>query len=142
MQNLPTTYLLEISRQFAFLGAFLGGFAATFLVTLLGVHANRRSTGWAVGCAAVAAICFVVSAVTAVSITIVLHPAVPANVSAGASVNAGRVISTLGFGLGVYALLAAVGLSGWTRSRRVGLVTSVCAGLGAVLVSWALTGFR
>ena len=141
MQALTDAYLLELSRQLAFLGAFLGGFAATFLVTVLVSHAPRRVAGWVVGAAAVAACAFVVSVVASVMLTTVLHPDVPANVRAHASVGTGRVVNSLSFGLGVFALLAAVGLSGWLRSRRTGLVTGSAAVVALILVAWALAGF-
>ena len=38
-------------------------------------------------------------------------------------------------------LLAAVGLSGWLRSRRTGLVTGSAAVVALILVAWALAGF-
>lgn len=141
MQTLPAEYLAEIARQFSFLSAFLGGFAATFFVTLLVADSPKRSTGWSLGCAAFAASSFVVAAVSFVMITVVLNPEVPANVSSGSSIDHARVVGILGFGLGVYALLASVGISGWIRSRRLGLVTSASAGVGLILVSWAFVGF-
>lgn len=48
MQPLTDSYLVEIARQMAFLGAFLGGFAATFLATLLVVDSAKRIAGWVV----------------------------------------------------------------------------------------------
>jgi hypothetical protein len=133
---------MEISRQLAFLGAFLGGFAATFLATLLVVDSSRRVADWVIGSAAAAACSFVVAVIASVTLTVVLHPEAPANVSASASIGAARVIATLGFGVGIYALLASVGLSGWIRSRRTGLGTSAAAAVGLVLASWGLAGFR
>lgn len=141
VQALPSDYLLEIARQLAFLSAFLGGFAATFLATLLVAGPADRMAGWTIGSAATAACAFIVAVIVSVTLTIVLHPSVPANVVAGSSVNAARVASTLSFGVGVYALLLSVGLSGWIRSPRSGRVTSLAAGIGIALVSWALAGF-
>ena len=71
----------------------------------------------------------------------VLHPDVPAGVRAGSSLDTARVVCVLGFGLGVVALLVSVGLSGWIRSRRSGIVTSTVAGIGLILVCWAMAGF-
>lgn len=141
MQSLPSSYLAEMARQVAFISAFLGGFAATFLATLLVANPTRKSADWSIGCSAVAASCFVVAVIASVTQTVVLHPDAPANVTAGSSIDTARIVGTLGFGFGVYALLGSVGVSGWIRSRRMGLVTSVAAGAGAILVSWALVGF-
>jgi len=141
MQTLPPEYLSELARQFSFLSAFLGGFAATFFVTLLVADSPKRCADWSLRCAATATSSFVVSAVSFVMLLMVLNPEVPANVRSASSIDHARVVGFLGFMLGVYALLASVGISGWIRSRRLGLVTSISAGVGVVLVSWAAVGF-
>ncbi len=141
MQTLPSSYLMEMAKQLAFLSAFLGGFAATFLATLLVAGSEKKIADWSIGSAAVSASGFVVSVIASVMITVVLHPDVPGNVAAGVSVNGARIISALSFGLGVYALLLSVGLCGWVRSRRLGMITSIAAGVGILLVSWAFIGF-
>lgn len=142
MQSLPDSYLVEIARQLAFLSAFLGGFAATFLATLLVVASSKRIVGWVIGTAATAACSFVVAVIASVMLTIVLHPDVPANVSSASSAEIARIISMLGFTIGVIVLLVSVGLSGWIRSRQSGIVTSVVSFISLVLVSWALGGFK
>ena len=141
MQTLSNSYLAEISRQLAFLSAFLGGFSATFLATLLVVASSKRVADWVVGSAATAACSFVVAVVASVMLTIVLHPDVPSNVASGSSIGTARIVSTLGFGIGVIALLVSVGLSGWVRSRQSGIATSVVSFISLVLVLWALGGF-
>jgi len=105
MQILSNAYLAEISRQLAFLSAFLGGFSATFLATLLVLTSSKRITDWVVGSAAVAACSFVVAVIASVMLTVVLHPEVPSNVESSASIDTARIVSTLGLGIGVIALL-------------------------------------
>lgn len=141
MQTLSNSYLAEISHQIAFLSAFLGGFSATFMATLLVVASSKRIAGWVVGSAATAACSFVVGAVASVTLTIGLHPDAPSNIAIGASSGTARIVSTLGFGIGVIALLTSVGLSGWIRSRQTGIATSAVSSISLVLVLWALGGF-
>ena len=141
MQPLSETYLVDLARQLAFLGAFLGGFAATFLATLLLVAPARRLAGWVVGSSAFAACSFVVTVVASVTMTTVLHPEAPRRVAAGASADVARLVSSGSFGLGVMALLVGVGLSGWLRSRNTGIATSIMALGSLILVIWATAGF-
>jgi len=141
VQALSSSYLSEISRQLAFLGTFLGGFSATFLATLLVPGSSKRVAGWVIGSAAMASCSFVVSVIASVMLTIVLHPDVPSNVAGGASVGIARIVSAVGFGIGVMALLVSVGLSGWVRSRQTGIVTSAASLTSLVLVLWAMGGF-
>jgi hypothetical protein len=91
--------------------------------------------GWAAGAAAVAAAAFVVAVVAATMLVTELHPGAPAAVARRGQTGPARLTSVLTFGVGIYALLASLGLSGWARSRRLGLVTSVAAGAAAALVT-------
>ena len=141
MQELPAAYLGEIARQIAFVGAFLGGFAATFLATLLVAATPKRVTSWVIGAAAVASCAFIVAVIASVSLTTVSHPETPEIVRQNTAVDVARIVSTLGFGIGISALLVSVGLSGWIRSRRAGVVTSTIAGISLLVVGWAMTGF-
>lgn len=140
MQTLPLDYLAEIARQIAFLSAFLGGFAATFLATMLAGNSPKRVAGWTIGCIAFSASGFVIAVIASVMLAVVLNPNAPSNVATGSSVAHARVISTLAFALGIYALLLGLGISGWIRSRRTGIATSLAAILGGVVVTWALAG--
>jgi hypothetical protein len=141
MQPLAPEYLAEIGRQLAALSAFLGGFAAAFLGTLLALQSPRRQVGWAAGAAAVAAAAFTVAVVAATMLAVVLHPAAPGVRNRAAEAGVARVITGLAFFVGLYALLAALGLSGWARSRRLGLVTGSVAGVAAVIATWAVVSF-
>jgi len=142
LQTLPTTYLLEISRQLAFLGAFLGGFASTFYVTLLGVPTEHKAAAWALRLSALSACSLIVSVTASVMLTVTLHPDAPASVQAASSLVSARVVSSMGFGVGILALLASLGTSGFMKSRRIGLATSLFSSLGIALVLWGMTGFR
>ena len=48
------------------------------------------------------------------------------------------IVGGVGFGLGVDSLLACVGSSAWMRSRRLGFVPLVSAGMALILVSCVL----
>lgn len=130
-------YLSDIAAQTGGLSAFLGGFAATFLGTLLAMRARGRVGAVAIGCAAISSIAFIVAFIVAVvgstAVVAGLHPEGP---RAGATNMGGpQVVMTLAFLLGLYALLGAIGLSGWTRSRAAGLTTGIAAAIGVLLVT-------
>jgi len=141
MQGLAPEYLAEIAKQIAFLGAFLGGFSAAFLGSLLVGSSERRATTWATVSAAAAAVSFIVAVVGATTLMMALHPSAPAIVVRGTSLASGRVATVLAFEVGLYALLSAVGASGFLRSRRAGMITLSLAVVGALLATWASLGF-
>ena len=141
MYELAPAYLVELARQTAFLSAFLGGFAGIMLQMLLPTPGRGRLVATAAGCAATAGTAFIVALTASTMITAVLHPDAPAYVADSGGVATARIVSAGMFLLGLYALLASLGLSGWIRSKTTGLTTSICAGVGAAFVTWAMFGF-
>ena len=135
MQPLAPEYLAELGRQIATLSAFLGGFAAAFYGTLLMADRSHRIAGWAAGSAAIAAAAFVVAVVAATMLVIALHPGAPRIGARGGQGGFERVVAAVTFFMGIYALLASLGLSGWLRSRRLGIATSLGALVAAGLVT-------
>jgi len=139
MNELAPAYLSALASQVGALSAFLGGFAATFLGTLLALQVKGRTGSLAIGFAVTSSAAFIVAVVASTALVALLHPQAPAAVQAGSAAGP-RAIMSLCFGVGLYALLASLGLSGWTRSRGAGLTTSIAAGLGVVLVTSMLVG--
>lgn len=134
MEALAPAYLSALASQLGSLSAFLGGFAATFLGTLLALGGRGRTASLAIGFAAASSAAFIVCVVASTALVSVLHPLAPATARA-ASPDAARTILTLSFVLGLYALLASLGLSGWSRSKGTGWTTSLAAGVGAALAT-------
>ena len=62
-----------------------------------------------------------------------LHPDGPAGRVGSAGF--AQIVMSIGFVLGLYALLISLGLSGWSRSKGTGWTTSIAAALGVVLVT-------
>lgn len=124
----------EIARQLASVSAFLGGFAATFLGILLQSNSPRRHVGWAAGAAAVASASFMIAVITGTLIGLAVAPSAPQGFAAPEFLPWARRILITSFGLGIYANLLSLGLSGWIRSRSLGMVTSTAALLAGALV--------
>jgi len=140
MEPLAPDDLLELGRQMAFLSAFLGGFAATFLATLLPHAPGRRSACWTVAASALSAVAFVVAVLAGTMLSVTLHPHAPAHVTSPGALERARLLGVVSFLVGIFALLTAVGCSGWIRSRRAGLFTSLTAAVGAVCALAILAG--
>lgn len=139
-ETLSPAYLTALASQIGFLSAFLGGFAATFVATILQAEKPGRVAGWAMGLAAVAATAFVVAAVASTTLVAGSHPEAPASAALSDGLVRARIVSALGFALGAYLLLGAIGCSGWLRSRAVGWTTTIAAGLAGVFVTLSIGG--
>ena len=138
MTELPTSYLEGIANQLIFVSAFLGGFAATFLGELLSSCPRTRAGSLTITLSAAAACSFIVSVLALATLTIQLRPDAPAAFASASRVAGARALGLLGFMAGIYALLGAIGLCGWTRSRPLGLTTSTLALAAAAFCSWAM----
>jgi hypothetical protein len=135
MQSVSAEFLAEMGRQIAFLSAFLGGFAATFLGILLQSPSSRRHVGWAAGAAAVASASFILAVISGTLLAVVLHPGAPPGIAKPTFLPQVRILILITFAFGIYSTLLSLGLSGWIRSRQLGIVTSVAALISAVIVS-------
>src|SRR6188768_269018 len=121
MEPINAEFLAETGRQIAFVSAFLGGFAATFLGILLQSPNSRKHVGWAAGAAAVASASFILAVISGTALALVLHPGAPANVAKATFLPQVRTLILITFASGIYATLLSLGLSGWIRSRALGL---------------------
>ncbi|RYF90386.1 MAG: hypothetical protein EON95_17065, partial [Caulobacteraceae bacterium] len=119
MNSLSPVYLSALAAQLGSLSAFLGGFAATFLGTLLALGGRGRTVSLAIGFAAASSAAFIVCVMASTALISVLHPQAPPAVQAAATGGV-RVLLTLSFVTGLYALLAGLSLSGWARSKGAG----------------------
>lgn len=132
--ELDPAYLSTLAQNFGFLGAFLGGVSATVCVTLLTLTQPSNPSRWAVGLAALAAEGFIVTAALSMTVVAQSHPQAPAFIARQAS-SFERLGLVFAFTIGVYSLLAAIGVSGWIRSRVLGMCMTAIALAAAIPIT-------
>ena len=139
MVELTSGYVIAVAEQLSFVSAFLGGISATILVTIVVFTSPKKSASWIVSASALAACSLLIAVVASWRLTILLHPELPISVES-------TIVQVLwhgmlvGYGLGFLSLLVSIGLSGWLRSKKSGLITSCIAAI-AVLFFVAATPF-
>ena len=125
--------------QMAFISAVLGGFSFIFLGTLLTIDSSKRLWAWNMAATAVAAICFIISALGAT------FTAAAVSVSEdGVLLEKFAVLQrpiSLWFLFGVMMLFVSLGLSGWVRSRSTGIITTCVAIVGAIGAAFMMAPF-
>ena len=131
MAELNPRYIVAVAEQLSFVSAFLGGISATILVTIVVFTSKKRSVNWIVSSSALAACSLLVAVVASWRLTILLHPEMPFQVNTG-------IIGVLwnsmliGYVIGFLSLLASIGLSGWLRSKRDGIITTTIATVSVI----------
>src|SRR5690606_29248348 len=120
----------ELFRQIGFINALLGGFAIAFLSQLLTSSAQHRVVNWVVAIITVASACFILSAIGATFSAVVAHRASQGNLPEDLAA-LHKAISLL-FLVGSVFLFAGIGMSGWIRSNRLGIATTVIMSLSLI----------
>lgn len=146
MNNTPES-LADLFRQLAFISALIGGFAFAFLGVLLTAPSRSRIVEWTAGTAMATAASLIVCVIGWTLMASEVITSTPAKASAEeffkVAVGLNRMHSRLSllFILGMFLFLASLGLSGWVRSRSLGIVSTVIALLAAVGLMLTLTPF-
>ncbi|PAP81659.1 hypothetical protein B1759_10190 [Rubrivirga sp. SAORIC476] len=122
----------EAAGQLAFLSAVLGGFSFSILSSLLTAEGPRGLGTALVSSAAIAAAAFLCASIMGTLLS--FSPDVTV------AVVPRRTLMVL-LVVGMYALLIALGLCGWVRSRVTGMITSLAAFVSGLVIAWAATGF-
>ncbi len=138
MVQLAPDYMLFLADTVIAISSFLAGFSATIFITLLTLAKPGTFARIAIGASAFVAVAFIIALNSAVTITFTLHPSAPAAV-ADSPIDRLRITATIAFLLGNMALLSAIGIAGWIRSRPLGIFTSVLAAIGVLFVLGLLT---
>jgi len=133
--------MTELYSQLTSVSAVLAGFAITFLALLLGHRESNRYLSASVGVTVVAAASLLVAALGWSLIGSLLSQVVDANTGAPAEgydlswlAGAHRILS-FAFLCGLVSLFVMLGLSGWLRSRALGIF-STAVSAGAAATAW------
>ncbi len=131
LADLEPEYIVAVAEQISFVSAFLGGLSATILVTIVVFTSPSKSVSWIVSSSAFAACSLLIAVVASWRLIIMLHPAFPLPIEP-TLVNILWNGMLLGYSVGFISLLVSVGLSGWLRSRKIGLITASIAFVAVV----------
>ncbi|MDJ0919159.1 MAG: hypothetical protein QNJ05_15480 [Woeseiaceae bacterium] len=125
-QELKASYVIAVAEQLSFVSAFLGGVSATILFSVIIFSSDKRVVAFVVATSTLSACSLLVAVVAGWRLIIGLHPDLPFTPDPQ-KINLLWNTLIASYGLGVNSLIVSIGLSGWIRSPRIGIVTSVIA---------------
>jgi len=133
--------MAEFYRQFAFVSSVLAGFSFTFYGTLLIAARQHRAGTWAAFLAVAASVAFL-----PVTLGMTFAAARATNQSGDYSTSSAAadpqlVLLSMLFLTGMVLLFASFGVSGWIRSRGLGIATTSLSLVGAIAAFTALKPF-
>jgi hypothetical protein len=135
--------LAEIYGQLSGVSAILAGFAITFLALLLGHKERSRCLSASIAVTTVASACLLVSALGWTLIGSLLTQVLAQLGEEGLQdpglmwvIDGHRTLSYT-FIVGLLCLFSMLGLSGWLKSRLLGVFSTATA-IGAAMVAWSI----
>ena len=133
--------MAEYYRQIAFVSSVLAGFAFAFYGTLLVAAREHRAGAWAAIFAVAASVAFlpVTLGTTFGAVRATIQP--EAFTVSTLKLDPQNALLSMLFLSGVVFLLASFGISGWMRSRGLGIATTGLSLLGALAAFAALRPF-
>lgn len=133
MLELPLPYLNELAKQIAFMSSFLGGFSVTLLGTLILSDRDGKLLRVMIVSTATSALAFIVAVAAMTQLIMVSTEGYPFEIDQQ-QLSSSRVIGTLALFLGIIALMCTIALSGWVRSRKLGIFTTVIGAITMIVV--------
>ena len=132
-------YWNELAKQTVLISSLLSGFSITVVANLLVSDKNNKLFNRILKSATLSAGCFLVSVFSMIQISMMTTSG---GYIKNVSVNdffVPRIIGTLTFMIGLFSLSVMISLSGWTKSKKVGIYTTVIGILTLLLIFIIMT---
>ncbi len=133
MEPLSLEYLRVLSSQLIFISVFLGGVSAGILGNLITSNKSGKLINVMIFGYAIASTAFIVSVFSMTKTLVMVTPGSPFP-KPEVFQSATNPLGVLGFFLGIIALLFMIALSGWLKSKKLGIATSIIALIGFLIV--------
>lgn len=134
-------YWNELAKQTLLITSLLSGFSITVVANILVSDRNDKLTNRILKSATLSASCFLVTVFAMVHIVMTTTPGgYIKNVSID-DFQTARIIGMLTFMTGLFSLSAMIGLSGWSKSKRVGIFTTTIGILTLILIFVTMARF-
>lgn len=124
MIELEPEYLNKIANQLIVISSLLSGFSIAVLANLLVSDTKKRISNHILKVTTIAAACFLITLFAMTKIVMMTTYGFPFNVDS-TDLRVPKITGFLAFMLGIIALSVLIALSGWTKSRKTGIFTTI-----------------
>lgn len=132
MNELPFEYWNKLSSQFILISVFLGGFSIAITSNLLINKSEKRLYNVILRLATTSSSGFLTTVFAMTNILLATTNGSPLKATQS-ELNTPRIIGLLGYLVGVLSLFAVIGLSGWTKSKKTGIFTTMVSVITFIL---------
>lgn len=126
-------YWNKLATQTVFISSLLGGFSILVIANLLISDLNTRLSKYIMVFATLAASLFLVSIFAWTSVMMMTTVGFPKKI-VSSDLTFDRILGVITFLSGTISLIAMISLVGWTKSKKMGIITTIVAGLTLILI--------
>lgn len=135
-------YWNELGKQILLITSLLSGFSITIVANLLVSDKNDKLTNRILKSATLSAGCFLVSVFAMVNIIMTTTPGGSIKNVSLDDFQVARTVGVVTFMVGLFSLCIMIALSGWTKSKKVGIYTTVIAIITLLLIFVTMIRFN
>lgn len=126
-------YWNKLATQTVFISSLLGGFSILVIANLLISDLNTRLSKYVMVVTTLAASLFLVSIFAWTSVMMMTTVGFPKKI-VSSDLTFDRILGVITFLSGTISLIAMISLVGWTKSKKMGIITTIVAGLTLILI--------
>ncbi|MEL7340394.1 MAG: hypothetical protein AAGM67_07915 [Bacteroidota bacterium] len=133
MLELSFDYWNKLASQLILISSLLGGFSLAVLISLLNVQESGRIINAMIRTAIIAATAFIICIFSLNKIILMTTEGYPLEVSQG-EIKFPQALGGIGLMIGLFSLLLIIALSGWRKSRSMGIFTTIVGVIAFILL--------
>ncbi len=133
MTEITFEYWNKFAEQIILISSLLGGFSIAVIANLLVSEMNTRLSNNIMIAATLAASFFLVTVFAMTKLLMMTTDGYPMKVSGG-DLMLPRIAGVISFYLGIISLITMISLAGWTKSKKMGRITTAIGILTLILI--------
>lgn len=136
--EIPLEYWNKLAGQLITISSLLTGFSIAVIANLLVSDLNNRITNTILKATTIASGCFLITVFAMTKILMMTTEGYPFKIIEG-DLALPKTIGSLAFLLGIVSLSIIIALSGWTKSKRIGIFTTIVGILTFLMILMTIT---
>jgi len=137
MVELSLEYMNRLADHLIVISSLLGGFSIAVVANLITYESNNRYIIYLLKAATIAAGCFLATVFSMTKILMMTTPGYPLDI-VESDLFIPKTIGVIAFIFGIISLSIIISLSGWTKSKRIGIFTTIVGVLTFLLILLSL----
>ncbi len=133
MMEISPGYLNSIASQIIMISSLLSGFSIAIIANLLVYKSDNQTTNYILKATTIAAGSFLISVFSFTKIVMVTTEGYPFEY-VQSDLDIPKITGFISFILGLIGLTAVIALSGWTKSRKTGIFTTIIGAITLLMI--------